>query len=115
MAIHALQKYSSKNNRHKPIVSSNDIDEYSACVLRTFEEVDNKYAKTDEMLYSAFGKTDSVAEIRLRKTVAAIPPSTCATFLAPRKALKKVMGKIAQTLSEKWDTDRYVREESIYE
>jgi len=109
VGFEALRSYRKKENRHLQIIAEESL---TKCIKSVSEllNVKNPYSKMDKQIEEIiFPKIGSIPEMKLRELIKDIPTDEIEIFEEVVILLKNHMSNVAKIISQKWDDDRYVR------
>ena len=109
----ALRTYKEKENRHSFIVAEDRVNLLVSQSIEILDNVSIKIKKLDvELGHILFPHDGVVSEDKLRNFSSTFPKGKLDVFEQVKELLVHAMSHVGQDISEMWNNDRYVREES---
>ncbi len=112
VAFESLRDYFHKENRNACIISTETINRKLASVLILLQDSSEEIQEIDQQIGTILSSNSEISSSEgFRGVVNSIPAILPANFIAAKLELTEVMRLIAVELSNKWNSERYVRGE----
>jgi hypothetical protein len=106
----ALRGYREKENRHLQVLAEDSLKQSISDISKLLDK-ENIYRKLDKKIEDTiFPSIGSIPEMKLRALIQEIPEDNVELFEKAKIILSNHMSVVAKLISQKWDDDRYVRD-----
>jgi Alw26I/Eco31I/Esp3I family type II restriction endonuclease len=111
IGFEALRSYPLRVNRHMFAVESPEISEAMDEIIKSLNKHAEIYAPINETIKTVLFPEDGIiSEEALRELITSLPKGIIPELETPKDQLRQIMALVAEQLSTKWESDRYVRE-----